>query len=192
MIQLELKRDLSALGLLERASEIERDRAYPLVALGVYYQKLGNLAKSGEFLRAAIKREDKSAYAWFHFGAWNEESGLIGDAAQAYEKAAEVDASDPVAYESAARCYARQKNWAAASRCYDYAIALAPDRPQLYISCAEVMVEQQRFERATQYLWTARSLSKHDDAEIHRRLLTLYRLMHEAEDKRVLPQEPPK
>ncbi len=149
------------------------------------------MPKAGDYYRAAVAREQKSAYAWFHFGTWYEGNDLMGDAAQAYDRAAEIDPTDPLAFESAARCYARLKNWSAASRNYDYAIAISPDRPELYIACADVMVEQQRYERATQYLWTARSLIRSGDQGIHERLVRLYKLMHESESNRQLPQEKP-
>lgn len=188
MIYLDQKRDLKALALLEKAAEVEIDRAYPLVAMGIYHQRQGNLARAGDYFRSALAREKNSAYAWFHHGAWNEANDLVGDAAQAYEKAAELDPSDGVAYESAARCFTRQKNYAAASRNYDFAIAISPDKAQLYIDASDVLIEQKRYERATQYLWTARTLKKHDDAAIHSRLLKLYALMLETEGKREAPK----
>lgn len=188
MIYLDQRRDLKALALLEKAAEVEFDRAYPLVALGIYYQRQGNLARAGDYYREGLKREQRSAYAWFHYGTWNEANALMGDAAQAFEKAAELDPSDGVAYESAARCYSRQKNWAAASRNYDYAIAISPDKAQLYIDASDVLIEQKRYERATQYLWTARTLKSHDDVEVQRRLIKLYALMLEAEGQRPSPK----
>lgn len=170
-------RELTARSLLQRAVEAETDRAYPVVALALHYQRTGHRTEAAEHYRQAAVREEGSAYLWYHWATWYEEGLMYGDAALAYERAAELDASDWVSFEGAGRCYAKLENLPAASKNFDKAIALAPDDPEIYIQASEVLVKMERFERAAQYLWTARGLKGRNDPDIRRRLIDVYRLL---------------
>ncbi|MBZ0135116.1 MAG: tetratricopeptide repeat protein [Planctomycetes bacterium] len=183
---LEQGRDVAALSRLKQAADVEKDRAYPLVAMAIYYQRTGkldkaNLDKARELYDEAATREEKSGYLWYHYGTLHELDERWGDAAQAYERSTNYDSTNPAAYEGAARAYMRLRNWRKAVQHYDFAIHLKSDAPALYIGAADALIELGRYERAVKYLWAARGLSRHDDPTISARLLTLYPRLIEAE-----------
>lgn len=184
LVFLEQGRDIAALAHFQQAAEVEKDRAYPLVAQAIYYQRIGRLDRARELYEEAAGREERSGYLWFHYATLHELDQRFGDAAQAYEKSIQYDSTNPAAFERAARCYFRLRNWRKAIQHYDWVIHLQPDKPRHYIAAADTLVEMDRFERAVRYLWTARSLTKQNDPEINRRLLELYPKLTEAELKR--------
>lgn len=184
MVYLEQGRDLAALAKLKQAADVEKDRAYPLIALGIYHQRTGELDKAREFYEQGVKREEKSGYAWYHYATLHELDQRFGDAAQCYEKSAQYDSTNPASYQGAARCYFKLRNWRKAIANYEFAIHLVPDRAELYLGVADTLVELKRYDRAVQYLWAARGLTKHDDKAIHERLLKVYPLLIEEEKAR--------
>jgi tetratricopeptide (TPR) repeat protein len=181
-------RDVAALSRFKQASDVEKDRAYPLVAIALYHQRTGKLDKAREYYEEAAKREEKSGYLWYHYGTLHELDQRFGDAAQAYERSTQYDSSNPAAYEGAARCYFKLRNWRKAAENYDFAILLLPTEVRLYIGAADALTELGRYERAVKYLWAARGLTNHDDPEIRKRLLDLYPLLIETE-KQNLPKD---
>ncbi|MBX3458404.1 MAG: tetratricopeptide repeat protein [Planctomycetes bacterium] len=185
LVYLEQGRDLAALARLKQAADVEKDRAYPLVAMAIYHQRQGDKAKAMELYEQASKREEKSGYLWFHWATLYETMEMNqGQAAACYEKSIQYDSTNPAAFEGAARCYFRLNNWAKAIQHYDFAIHLQPDRPNLYIAAADTLVKMGRFERAVKYLWHARGLKGADSKDISRRLLDLYPKLTEEERKR--------
>lgn len=185
LVYLEQGRDLAALARLKQAADVEKDRAYPLVAMAIYHQRKGDTAKAMELYTQAAKREDKSGYLWFHWATLYETMEMNqGQAAAAYERSIQYDSTNPAAFEGAARCYYRLHNWAKAIQHYDFAIHLQPDRASLYIAAADTLVQMGRFERAVKYLWHARGLKGADNKEISERLLKLYPKLTEEEKKR--------
>ena len=189
LVYLDQGRDVAALSRLKQAADVEKDRAYPLVAIAIYYQRTGKLDKSREYYDEAVKREEKSGYLWYHYATLHEQDQRFGDAAQAYEKSTQYDSTNPAAYEGAGRCYYRLRNWRKSVENYEFAIHLLPDEPRLYIGAADALEELGRNERAVKYLWAARGLSKHDDDQVHERLLRLYPKLIASEKKNV-PKKP--
>ncbi len=189
LVFLEQDREVAALARLNQAANIEKDRAYPLVAMAIYYQRTGRLDRARELYDEAAKREQRSGYLWYHYATLHELDQRFGDAAQAYERAMQYDSTNPAAFEGAARCYFKLRNWMKAIQHYDWAIHLQPDRPHLYIAAADTLIQLERHERAVTYLWNARALRTQDDPEISRRLLELYPKLTAAERQRVENQE---
>jgi tetratricopeptide (TPR) repeat protein len=190
LVYLEQGRDIAALARFRQAAEVERDRAYPLVAQAIYYQRVGRLDRARELYEEAATREERSGYLWFHYATLHEQDQRFGDAAQAYEKSIQYDSTNPAAFEGAARCYFKLRNWRKAIQHYDWVIHLQPDRPRFYVAAADTLVEMGRYERAVRYLWTARTLTRHNDPEISRRLIELYPKLTEAELARLAAQPP--
>lgn len=207
-------RDLAALAKLKAASDAETDRGYPLVALAMFYQRRGDrlmkraedpnnpkrssdlrdgtqaLETAREYYDRAVEREEKSGYAWYHYGTLHEYEQRYGDAAQAYERSTDFDNTNPAAHAGAARCYSKQRNYLKAITHYDFAIHLLPDRPEYYVQAAEALMALDMYERAAQYLWNARSIEGHDDAKIRKMLLVIYPLLEAKErgDKGLTPK----
>jgi tetratricopeptide (TPR) repeat protein len=192
LVYMKQGRDVAALARFKQASDIEKDRAYPLVAMAMYYQRNGDLARARELYDEAAKRETRSGYLWYHYATLHEEDQRFGDAAQAYERSIEYDSTNPAAFEGAARCYYKLRNWLKAIQHYDWTIHLVPDKAYLYIAAADTLIHLERHERAVKSLWAARGLSNQNDPEISRRLLELYPKLTEAEQERLESINPDK
>lgn len=188
LVYLEQGRDVAALARLKQAADVEKDRAYPLVAMALYHQRRGETDKAMELYKQASKREEKSGYLWFHWATLYETiKQNQGQAAEAYERSIEYDSTNPAAFEGAARAYYRLNNWRKAVQHYDFAIHLQPDKPKLYVAAADALIKLERYERAVQYLWNARGLKGADEKDIARRLLEIYPKLTEQERARLDP-----
>lgn len=189
LVYLEQGRDVAALSRLKQAADVEQDRAYPMVAIALYYQRTGQLDKAREFYDVAVARETESGYLWYHYGTLHELDQRYGDAAQAYERSTQYDSTNPAAYEGAARAYYRLRNWRKAVQNYEFAVHLSPDDPRLYVGAADALLELGRYERAVKYLWAARGLTRYDDPDIRERLLEIYPRLIEQEEQYATGQE---
>jgi len=158
---------------LLRATEADDDRAYPLVALGYYYQLEKQPEKALEMYEKAKKIEPDYALTYYRLGFFFEEKDEIEKAKDFYRQAVKFDPEDSMAAERYAWMLVKLGFVANAISAFEKVIELEDDYLPAYIELAKLYQSSNLHEDAVIILWEARTIEP-DESEIARLLIKSY------------------
>jgi len=161
----------SALRHLQLAADAEPDRAFPITAMGHYWEGRGHEQRAEELYRQAVERERTHVDSNYHLGALLAKSGRFEEGLDYLERALEVDPNDVPSLMEAGSAYARTGRRVKAIMALQRAELRARKiEPGLYLDLATLLEADGRLEDALVYLWRARD----SGAQTDRREIRLY------------------
>lgn len=148
----------TALTHLQLATNAEPDRAFPITAMGKYWEGRGHSQRAEEFYRQAVAKESTHVESNYYLGKLLIETGRVDEGMTYLEAALDSDPNDVPSLKTASRGYALRGDRVNAILSLQRAEMRARNNiePVLYLQLAELLEAEERFEEAATYVWKAR------------------------------------
>ena len=148
----------TALTHLQIAAQAEPDRAFPLSAMGHYWEGRGHLQRAEDLYREAVARERTHVESNYRLGKLLVDTGRVDEGLPYLEAALDVNPNDVPALVAAAKAYALGGSRVNAILALQRAeLRARVIEPALYLQLADLLEADERYEEAVGYIWKARN-----------------------------------
>lgn len=148
----------TALTHLQLAADAEPDRAFPIAAMGAYWEGRNHLQRAEEFYRRAVDRERTHVESNYHLGRLLVETGRVEEGLPYLEAALDSNPNDVPTLVAAAKAYALSGSRVNAILSLQRAeLRARVIEPALYLQLADLLEAEERYEEAVSYVWKARN-----------------------------------
>ncbi len=166
----------AALMFLKQACEAEQDRAYPLVALGYYYQLEDQPKLALKYYNQAKEREPDYALTYYRLGMYYKQAGELEKAKKNLKQAVILDPEDAASAEEYGWVLVSLNLNSSAIQAFEKVIELEPDNLDIYLELARLYQTLGRHREAVDVLWQARYIAP-DNKEISKLLIISYKAL---------------